>query len=80
MPNQPKTAVRQVVVRVSGPAHLAELVKREIATALSHLGAFDVTSSGEFSNGTGETCDPERLDLLAGVARENVEVYVERGR
>ena len=69
---------KMVVVTVSGPAHIAEIVKREVATALSHLGAFDVTSVGEFSNGNGQSWDPERLEMLASLAPDEVQVKVRR--
>jgi hypothetical protein len=71
-------AAKRITVTVSGPAHIAEIVKCEVATALSHLGAFEVTASGEFFNGSGQSCDPERLQLLSALAATEVEIYVQR--
>lgn len=71
---------RPIVVRVSGPAGLADIVRREVATALVNIGAFEVTSRGEPAfAGDGGSCDPERLKLLADIAGDGVEVLVELG-
>lgn len=69
---------KQILVVVSGPAHIAEIVKREVATALHQVGAFEVTTAGDFSNGSGQSCDPQRMQILAALAEDAVEIYVQR--
>lgn len=68
-----------VVVIVKGlrvRANLVDMVKREIATALHNVGAFEVTTSGDFA-GNGNSCDPERMRALAAAAARGVMVHVE---
>lgn len=67
-----------VVVRGRGRRgkRFAALVKREIATALSNIGAFDVTALGDFA-GNGVSCDPERMAELSKAADRQCSIYVE---
>jgi len=58
-------------------AKKAEFVKREIATALGNIGAFNVTTKGDFLNGNGLSLDLERTNALAGYAAEGLNIYVE---
>jgi hypothetical protein len=69
---------KRITVTVRGPALVAEFVKREVAVALSNIGAFDVTAAGDFTNGNGTSCDPDRMRKLADLADEGIELYVER--
>ena len=54
----------------------AELVKREVATALSNVGAFEVTTLGDFA-GNGNSCDPGRMKELASAASLSCSLRVE---
>lgn len=58
-----------VVVRGVGKRgrQFAELVKREVATALANIGAFEVTTVGDFA-GNGNSCDPDRMKELSRAA------------
>lgn len=70
----------EVVVRARGYSQARlELVRQEVATALANIGAFDVTSLGDFA-GNGSSCDPDRMRALLRAARESTKVYVMRGK
>jgi hypothetical protein len=69
---------KKITVTVRGPALVAEFVKREVAVALSNIGAFDVTAIGDFRNDDGSSCDPDRMRKLADLAEEQIEVLVDR--
>jgi hypothetical protein len=71
-------APKRITVTVRGRALQAEFIKREIAVALSNIGAFEVTAIGDFRNDDGSSCDPERMRKLADLAEERIDVVVER--
>lgn len=67
----------EIRVIVHGPDPLAEFVKREVATALANIGAFDVTAAGELRNDDGTSQDPRRMKALHDLARQGVAIYVD---
>jgi hypothetical protein len=73
-----KKKPKRITVTVRGPALMAEFIKREVAVALSNIGAFDITAIGDFRNDDGTSCDPDRMRKLADLADEQLEIVVER--
>lgn len=78
-PNEDRAIVVRVFARGSYSRKEAEMVKREIATALNNIGAYEVTTIGDFA-GNGVSPDPERLAILARIASRGVRVRVVVGR
>lgn len=70
-----------IVVTVKGVRvrrGLVEHVRREVASALADIGAFDVTAVGDpgFA-GDGSSCDPEWMRARARIAARGLRVRVE---